>query len=244
VVGVWVGNADNTPMLDITGVSGAGPIWNEFMREVLLGQPEYAFERPEGVVRAEVCATSGLLPTELCPRRAWEWFIEGTVPTEQDNLYQEFEIDTRTGLLADEDTPDEYRKDEVYLVLPPEARDWAAHQGIPPPPDSIYRVGQDDANPLRLLSPDTYTIYQISPMTPLETQQIRLSVVAPPTTVNVTYWLNDEPLATLDTAPYDHWWTLEPGFHTIWATAKLESGEMLETEPRPFTVDDYVPPYR
>ncbi|MEL7434978.1 MAG: transglycosylase domain-containing protein, partial [Chloroflexota bacterium] len=32
VVGVWVGNADNTPMVEVTGVSGAGPIYNQFMR--------------------------------------------------------------------------------------------------------------------------------------------------------------------------------------------------------------------
>ncbi|HEX6291593.1 MAG TPA: PBP1A family penicillin-binding protein, partial [Herpetosiphonaceae bacterium] len=31
VVGVWVGNADGQPMEAISGVSGAGPIWNEVM---------------------------------------------------------------------------------------------------------------------------------------------------------------------------------------------------------------------
>ena len=30
-VGVWVGNADYTPMLNTTGVTGAGPIWAQFM---------------------------------------------------------------------------------------------------------------------------------------------------------------------------------------------------------------------
>lgn len=30
-VGVWVGNADNTPMAHIDGVTGAGPIWREVM---------------------------------------------------------------------------------------------------------------------------------------------------------------------------------------------------------------------
>ena len=31
-VGVWVGNADNTPMKGVSGISGAGPIWHDFMR--------------------------------------------------------------------------------------------------------------------------------------------------------------------------------------------------------------------
>ena len=48
VVGVWVGNADNTPMIDVTGVSGAAPIWNAFMREVLNGQPELDFTSRRG----------------------------------------------------------------------------------------------------------------------------------------------------------------------------------------------------
>jgi membrane peptidoglycan carboxypeptidase len=87
-VGVWVGNADNTPMIEVSGISGAGPIWHEVMRRVLLGQPELTFTAPEGLVRAEVCATSGLLPTEHCPKTRWEWFIEGTVPAEPDTFHQ------------------------------------------------------------------------------------------------------------------------------------------------------------
>ncbi|NJN54990.1 MAG: penicillin-binding protein, partial [Anaerolineae bacterium] len=43
VVGVWVGNADNTPMFNVTGVSGAGPIWHQFMRAVLRGIPDKPF---------------------------------------------------------------------------------------------------------------------------------------------------------------------------------------------------------
>src|SRR5690606_4413675 len=55
VVGVWVGNADNTPMVEVSGISGAGPIWHEVMRRVLLGQPKLSFSVPDGLVRAEVC---------------------------------------------------------------------------------------------------------------------------------------------------------------------------------------------
>ena len=40
-VGVWVGNADNTPMAHIDGVTGAGPIWREVMlrSQDVLGSP-------------------------------------------------------------------------------------------------------------------------------------------------------------------------------------------------------------
>ena len=175
VVGVWVGNADNSPMIEVSGISGAGPIWHEFMRRVLLGQPELEFPVPEGVVRAEVCATSGLLPTRYCPRTRWEWFVEGTVPTDPDSFYQPFLVDRHTGLLADENTPPQDVEERVYLVLPPEAQDWAIRQGIPQPPVGAKIVGGESV-PARLLSPDPYTIFQLTPRVPEDRQKIRLTI--------------------------------------------------------------------
>ena len=65
-VGVWVGNADNTPMKGVSGISGAGPIWHDFMVTVLRDRPPLDFTQPEGLVRVEVCADSGLLPVRPC----------------------------------------------------------------------------------------------------------------------------------------------------------------------------------
>lgn len=241
VVGVWVGNADNTPMLDVSGISGAGPIWNEFTREVLLGTPVYDFQRPDGLVRAEVCAISGLLPTEACPKRLWEWFIDGTVPTEYDTMYQKFEIDTRSGLLATDETPAEYRTEKTYLVLPLEARDWAARQGIEPPPVGAVAIETRPEEPLRLLAPDPYTHFQLTPLTPANTQRIKLSVITPPNTLSISYWLNGQPLMTLKDGVFDYWWPLEAGAHELVAKAVLDNGETLESQPIPFLVEAYIP---
>lgn len=242
VVGVWVGNADNTPMRDVSGISGAGPIWNDFMRTVLLGQPEFAFDMPPGLERRQICATSGLLPTDACPKRIWEWFIEGTTPVKEDNMYQTFTIDRRTGALATEETPAEDRVDKVFLVLPPEARDWAIREGIPAPPESALRVAYREEAPLRLLSPDLYTVFQVTPVIPFSFQRIRLSVVTPSNTVQVTYWLNGIRQIGLSTqAPFEVWWQLSPGEYEVTARAILESGEQLESRPIPFSVTSYVP---
>ncbi len=61
-VGVWVGNADNAPMKDVSGITGAGPIWHDFMLAALRDTPIHDFTPPDGLVRVEVCADSGLLP--------------------------------------------------------------------------------------------------------------------------------------------------------------------------------------
>lgn len=51
VVGVWVGNNDNTPMHPslTSGVTGAAPIWNKIMTEVLKDKPDLAFEKPADI---------------------------------------------------------------------------------------------------------------------------------------------------------------------------------------------------
>ncbi len=241
VVGVWVGNADNTPMRDVTGISGAGPIWHDFMREVLLGQPETGFTRPEGVTRVEVCALSGLLPTEACPRRVLEWFIPGTEPTATDPFHQRLTIDRRSGLLADDSTPEADRIERVYLILPQEARDWAAREGIPQPPLGASLVSSDAERGLRLLEPDPYTIFRRSPALPAESQRLRLTAGVRPGTQRVTYLLDGAVVGSAAEAPWAVWWPLELGQHELVAEAVLADGSTERSAPVPFTVTDYVP---
>jgi 1A family penicillin-binding protein len=242
VVGVWVGNADNTPMVDVTGISGAAPIWNSFMRQVLLGQPELSFTQPEGLVQHTVCVPSGQLPTPLCQRTHSELFIEGTVPTEADTLYQPFVLDQRTGYLADETTPADQQQTQVYLVLPQIARDWGLRNGVLPPPQNAPALLTDTQPGLHLLEPDPYTVFQISPLVPLETQRLRLTVAAPAGTETVTFVLDGQPLATQEAAPWDHWWTLSLGEHELVAVAQMTDGTQQISPPIRFTVTDFVPP--
>jgi 1A family penicillin-binding protein len=148
-VGVWAGNADNEPMYKISGITGAAPIWHDFMEEALRSRPWRDFERPDGLVDVEICDTSGLLPTEYCPRRRTEVFITGTQPTRPDDTYRPVALDSATGLLWT-DGPDQKpspeqstaaaegcrgtRSERVYRFLPPEAQEWGSKQGIPEPP--------------------------------------------------------------------------------------------------------------
>ncbi len=241
VTGVWVGNADNSPMVEVSGISGAGPIWHEFMRRALLGQPELEFSVPEGLVRAEVCALSGLLPTEYCPKTRWEWFIAGTVPIESDTFFRPFTLDRRTGLLADETTPPEEREERVYLILPPEAQDWAIRQGIPQPPVGA-RIASGENVPARLLSPDPHTVFRLTPLLPEDQQRIRLAVTVPSQAEAVAYWLDGALLATVEEPPYEHWWSLQPGEHEISAVVELADGTRITTDPVLFRVGTWVPP--
>ena len=242
VVGVWVGNANNEPMVNVSGVSGAGPIWNAFMRDVLKGQPELSFDRPDGVSQTEVCSVSGLLPTPLCPQRRMEWFIDGTAPTKTDDIWQKFTIDRLTGALATDQTPPERRIDKVYEVLPQEARDWGIRHGIELPPVPLTTLNVAQQNGLHLLSPDPYTVYQLSPLLPFDAQKIKLTAAVTNNTTAVTYYLDNQPIGSVNGDPWAVWWALIPGKHTVKVTATLADGTTQSSDSIPFSVTSYVPP--
>ncbi len=88
LVGVWVGNSNYQAMHNVTGLTGAAPIWAETMRSILQGRPDKKFIQPDDLIQIEVCDLSGLLPTEICPHTKTEWFINGTQPVEFDSFYQ------------------------------------------------------------------------------------------------------------------------------------------------------------
>ncbi len=133
-VGVWVGNADNSEMEQISGVTGAGPIWRDVMEKIHQGLPVKTFTEPPGMARVEVCATSGLLPTPYCPERVKELFIAGTEPKTFDNIWQAFRIHKPSGKLATVYDPPEQVEEKVFPIYPEGARDWVRENNIAQPP--------------------------------------------------------------------------------------------------------------
>lgn len=59
VTAVWVGNDDHSPMNGINGITGAAPIWHDFMEKILAGTAVENFVQPSGIVTAKVCAFDG-----------------------------------------------------------------------------------------------------------------------------------------------------------------------------------------
>jgi len=89
VVGVWVGNNDNSAMNQAisSGVTGASPIWNKIMTYVLKGKQDEQPNKPDNVNALSVDSMFGGLPFDNLPTRS-EYFISGTQPTSQSIVYQ------------------------------------------------------------------------------------------------------------------------------------------------------------
>jgi membrane carboxypeptidase/penicillin-binding protein PbpC len=234
VTGVWVGNADNQPMERVSGVSGAGPIWHDFIELALLGRPAHAFERPPGIIEREICSLSGLLPTPCCPHTRTELFIAGTAPKRYDTWHQPFIIDSATGLLADESTPPEQVEMQVFIVLPEEAQEWARQQGWPQPPDTTASpiAQQSDHPQLVMIRPDPGSIYHLSPNLPRSAQQVEVSARAggPVNWAEITLYVDGRPLQRFRMPPYRTFWELEPGEHLFTARGKTVDGKLWQSE--------------
>ncbi|MBX3622399.1 MAG: penicillin-binding protein 1C [Rhizobacter sp.] len=71
-VGVWVGNASGAAMHDVSGVSGAAPVWQALVRHLHEGRPSRGPALPRGVVRERV-----QLAGDVEPARE-ELFLAGT----------------------------------------------------------------------------------------------------------------------------------------------------------------------
>lgn len=83
VVGVFIGNDDNSPVAGYGG-SIAGPIWAEFINRSLADKPPRDFPVPSLIVTdVMIDVFTGLLATERCEWTELDAFIEGTVPTER-----------------------------------------------------------------------------------------------------------------------------------------------------------------
>lgn len=72
-VAVWVGNFDGSPMVDISGVTGAGPILARVMEAAMKGRASDAPEPPAGLAPRAICPLSGRIRGPSCPTTRDEW---------------------------------------------------------------------------------------------------------------------------------------------------------------------------
>ncbi len=168
--GVWAGNADNSPMVNIYSTSISWRAVRDFMVFALEGKPPERVPRPEGIVEATVCVPSGKLPTPYCGKTTTDIFAEGSVPKEKDDWWRPLKIDTRNGLLATARTPRRFVEERVFLVLPEElegfsreqAEEWARALGVPLAPTEESPLGAETggilSGPAAISSPDSGSV--------------------------------------------------------------------------------------
>jgi len=145
VVVVWIGVAGSGS--EKTPPRVVADLWHALMQYTLRDLPVESWSAPQGILSLDVCDPSGLLPTSACPNVVSEVFMAGNEPTHADTLYQSFQVNRETGYLATVFTPPELVEARVYMVVPPEAKEWAEAAGLPSPPTSYDTVQTPPVSP-------------------------------------------------------------------------------------------------
>src|SRR5204863_5008928 len=150
-VAVWIGNFDGRPMRDTFAVRSASPLWAAMMHELL--RSDHPLDPPqenERLIRHEICAETGLLPSRFTRSTINELFLKGTEPTEDS---------------ANWSSPD------GKLLLPGEYAGWCASA-------NNTRGAQVRPDP-RITNPVANAHYQIDPVLPRSQQMIELLMQVP-----------------------------------------------------------------
>jgi penicillin-binding protein 1C len=207
-VGVWVGNFDRTPLVNSSGVTGAGPIFHAIMlaaeRRVAGGLPQLGEApteaRPERVERRAICALSGMPASRWCPAQIDEWAAAGA-----NAAACTWHIQTPAG---------------VTVQWPAEFRAWALSQRqvarsvALPRPQPPQAMTPPDA-PVVVLNPPPGAVYLIDPTLRREFQTLplRASAVA---RGRIEWRVDGQRVGSCEAdAALD--WTLAPGRHTVTA---------------------------
>lgn len=159
-VGVWVGNSDGTPMNNVSGLTGAAPLWNavisrlyasdDFLSEMQVDGvlPPERLDQPSGMALRRLCSLSALRePAQECTASINEWFLDGPAAVPDGNgglAYRSVPAPTVDAPPAAGPWLREIEPDVFRVLVSPIAPNIAAlitfpvAQGAPTPPPPLY----------------------------------------------------------------------------------------------------------
>ena len=210
-VATWVGNFNGDRAIEVSGVTGAAPLWQRIMLHLHETKEPDKLPPPERLVKRPICALSGLRPTPACPTIVQEYFY----PEDLDEYERQF--DTFYQVAVEENDSDSL---DYSLNLPSEYDEWVGMQRSP-----LYTSGN-----LKILSPRNGDVFLLDDAA--SQLEFKLAGVK---NQPVEWWLNDRKLAT--SASNSLFWSLQPGNWTLQVKAGEKSDrvhfEVLLTEHRP-----------
>ena len=200
-VGVWVGNADNRPMREVSGVDGAGPIWRDVMAAAALSRLPGWPARPGTLSEVLTCAPTGLLPGLSCQQPQIELFVRGTEPVTTEAYYLR-------------------QPDGSIAIAPPVAAiAWARDAGF-----QVVEASGGGGG-LRIVEPHNGSVFFLAPE--LRTQGLALRAEASAGAISLTFLMDGAPIGTLPPGEGRLIWELSPGAHSLQVIALQPDGSTV-----------------
>jgi len=254
VVGVWVGNTDDSPMSSaLSGYYGAAPLWYGVMEAALAGKEMQQFTVPPNLVQYEVCDYTGAQASEACAGHTHtDIFAAGALPpTADQSIFRTAQVDSYTGKLVNEYCQDSVENrtfiltDDVTVVdwvnNTAEGQAWAQGVGITPPigPMPTEACSPNDPRPSVIVNypPDgspvsgVITLLGMVNMPDLDRYELRYGEGTNPTAFSAPLWYDttphftaNEPLGQFDTRAFPN------GEYTLRLTAIDKQGRSVSRD--------------
>lgn len=192
VVGVWVGNNDNSPMkAGSAGAMAAAPLWNKFMSEALASTPAEEFHIPSSIKMATVDAITGKLPTETTRETRKDIFAQWQIPGQVElAAYQIFDCTgqvkaTKHSYIVTSERPHDPKWEKPVVAWArlhgyPVSRQADIHEPCPTPPVEVVEVlpvEPEGVGGVTVESVPTFTIEESLPEPKIEAPKIMESPI-------------------------------------------------------------------
>jgi hypothetical protein len=200
------------------------------MKRALEGTPVEQFKQPAGIVKVNIDSISGMLPGPYSKVRS-EIFVKGTEPTQVDTFSKQVKVDKANGLLANQATiATGNAEDRVCVQLEEpvpawqaQTNEWMKKQGAPwgcPTETSTLYHTAGDVPTVNITSPSNNETVGTS-------FTVKANVASAGTVIKVTFLLDDVPVSSTTSIPYEYTYSLpkkSTGKHTIAVKAQDSNG--------------------
>lgn len=200
VVGVWVGNSDGSPMEDVSGIAGAGPLF----RDVMLTLGDGGDFEKAALEPMRVCSISGQAAAETCPQVTVEPALPDVL-VETCDACVPCVVDSRTGEPAEAGTPARFKTTQIRFKLDPLYREWAEENNLP-----LVASAERREDGFRLVYPLNGDTFLIDHDLRTANQKVKLRAVGGKAPYR---WKVDG--KTVAGEGLEVWWPLQPGDHRV-----------------------------
>ena len=233
-VAVWVGNFDGSSMGQVSGITGAGPLFHAVMDAAMRRHGDGA-ARPrdahEGLRRVDVCVLSGGLATADCPHKIHEFVAPGAA-MEPCTMHERVRVTRQDGLRAGPACARADVAERTFERFGPEYLAWAEATGraLAPREFSPLCPRASESTPagdgaVRFLYPPEDARFVMDPERAASLQVLDVRLAVPEGTREVSL-LVDGRVVDRVRSPFIASWPLVPGEHTL--LAKTNTGDVSE----------------
>ena len=223
-VGVWVGRFDGRPMMGVSGVSGAGPLFRDVMI-MLEGDRAPGAAHTDGLASVRVCALSGMRAGRDCPQSIDELFHPKHTVTETCRMHRTIHIDPDNGLRSTPGCADTEAVPKTVVEVPLQYRHWARQVGLNEIPDRWSERCDEGARQdepiddaptrIQIASPLPHSTYYLDSTLPASSQEIQLLAYAQPRGERLRWEVNGDSIGSGVESRQALWWRPSPGTHHL-----------------------------